>query len=384
MTRGGPPAPAPRVLGLAHVASCSFLASRLAPGAAFWLALAGGIALARTGERHGLRAGYGASLAAVVQAVALSGPARVNAPLTQALNAPLIGRLHGRGAGFGGLLGACLAIRLAHYAVLNLLFVVVVVGGVDEYVDTYDRIAGWLRILPEGATAAFVLTLLMNLLLAVFYSVVQVLAIRRALRRWNVPAGEAEPTEQKGLAVAALPTRVAALLMVLAAVAAWAVMLAALSWAVLAWVTGALAVVWVATRAWDRQVIALGFALAAALAIGAIVPGLIGAVELDGAAQRAARGALLVLTATWARAAAGAEGFRSVARRGLWTVRAVPGAGEAARITDALESDARLAPAARALADELKDVEQSPGPIADALSDWIAAEAGRYEAPRPA
>ena len=48
-------------------------------------------------QRHGLRAGYGASLAAVVQTVALIGPARVNGPLTQALNAPVVGRLQARG-----------------------------------------------------------------------------------------------------------------------------------------------------------------------------------------------------------------------------------------------------------------------------------------------
>src|SRR5688500_2203469 len=172
------------LLGLAHVATVSFLASRLTPSGQFWAALAGGIALARAGAVHGLRAGYGASCAAMVETVALIGPARVNGPLTQALNAPLVGRLDGRGAGFATQFVACLAIRLAHYVLLAALFVWLVVGGFDAYVETYDQIADFLRFLPQGATAAIVLTVLSNLAVAAFYSAVQVLAYRRALRRW--------------------------------------------------------------------------------------------------------------------------------------------------------------------------------------------------------
>ena len=37
---------APTTTGLAHVATVSFLAARAAPSAQFWIALAGGIALA--------------------------------------------------------------------------------------------------------------------------------------------------------------------------------------------------------------------------------------------------------------------------------------------------------------------------------------------------
>ena len=147
-------------LGLAHVASCSFLASRLAPSGQFLLALGGGVALARAGPAHGLRAGYGASVAAMVQTVALIGPARFNAPLTQALNAPVLGRLQARGASRAARLAAVLGIRLVHYAILNVIFVALVVGGLDEYVATYDKIAGFLRVLPEGQTAAIVLTML--------------------------------------------------------------------------------------------------------------------------------------------------------------------------------------------------------------------------------
>ena len=83
--------------GLAHVATVSFLGSRVAPSAPFWLALPGGVALARAAARRGLRAGYGASAAAMLQTVAVMGPARINNPLTQAITAPLLGRMEARG-----------------------------------------------------------------------------------------------------------------------------------------------------------------------------------------------------------------------------------------------------------------------------------------------
>src|SRR5215212_6827225 len=80
--------------GLTHVATVSFLASRAAPGGQFWLALGGGVALARAAALRGAATGYGAAAAALLQSVAVMGPARINGPLTQALNAPVLGRLH--------------------------------------------------------------------------------------------------------------------------------------------------------------------------------------------------------------------------------------------------------------------------------------------------
>jgi hypothetical protein len=100
--------------GLAHVATVSFLAARAAPSAQVWLALAGGIGLARAAALTGLRTGYGASAAAMLQTVAVMGPARVNGPLTQALTAPMLGALHRRGARLPAQIAACFAIRLAH------------------------------------------------------------------------------------------------------------------------------------------------------------------------------------------------------------------------------------------------------------------------------
>jgi hypothetical protein len=370
---------APTLPGLAHVASCSFLAARLVPSGHFWVALAGGIALARAGERHGLRAGYGASLSAVLQTVALIGPARVNGPLTQALNAPVIGRLQGRGASRLARLAACLGIRLVHYAVVNLVFVLVVVGGVDAYVATYDKIAEFTRVLPTGATAAFVLTVVGAIGWGTFYSTVQVLAYERALARWPAepePGGEphAAPGEARRV-----PRRTVAIL--LAVAAAWVALLANTDPLVLAIVAGALTVAWLVTWTFPRDVVVVGFSLAAALAVGALLPAVIGAVDFDDAARRAARVVLLVLTATWARAAIGAPGLRRAAHRGLWRARRLPSVAEAADITARLESDTRLADAGRALVDQMRDVPQRPLPVADALTAWVAGEAAAYEAP---
>ena len=38
----------------------------------------------------------------MLQTVAVMGPARINAPLTQALTAPMLGALHRRGTGVAG------------------------------------------------------------------------------------------------------------------------------------------------------------------------------------------------------------------------------------------------------------------------------------------
>ena len=65
------------------------------------MALAGGTALARVGAVHGARRGFGASLAAMLETVAIMGPARFGVPLTQAVSAPLLGAMEGRGRGPG-------------------------------------------------------------------------------------------------------------------------------------------------------------------------------------------------------------------------------------------------------------------------------------------
>src|SRR6266545_7525123 len=100
--------------GLAHVATVSFLASRAVPSVGFWVALAGGVALARAALRDGVRRGYGASVAATLQTIALIGPARFSVPLTQGLTAPLVGALERRAAPALWQVLACGAIRFVH------------------------------------------------------------------------------------------------------------------------------------------------------------------------------------------------------------------------------------------------------------------------------
>lgn len=375
---------ADRLSGLAHVATCSFLASRIAPSAQFWIALGGGVALARAGARHGLRAGYGASLASVVQTVAMIGPLRVSGPLTQALNAPLVGWLQGRRSPFALVLAACLGIRLVHYAVLNVAFVLVVIGGLDEYVATYDKIAGFLRVLPEGEAWAIGLTIAMAIVWGLFYSVVQVLAYARALSRWpqDPPPAAAPAPAEDGLDEPAPwaevtpegPMRTHPWFVVVLALGAFAVLLSGTEWRVLGAVAAGLAVVWIGTRAYDWPAIRLGLILAALFAFGALGPAIVGAVPWADAGARAVRAALLVLVATWARAAAGADGVRRVARTMLRGLRL----RHAARLTGELESDRRLGAAGRSLIDELRDVEKSPIPMADALTAWVAAESARH------
>src|SRR3954452_15465018 len=124
------------------------------------------------------------------QTVAVMGPARVNGPLTQALTAPLLGALHRRGTRVPVQIAACFMIRPTHYVVLTAALVWIVLGGLDAYVGSYDTLTGWLGILPEGQRGALIVTAVLNVGLAVFYSVPQVLVYRWALGSWP-----AEPSE---------------------------------------------------------------------------------------------------------------------------------------------------------------------------------------------
>jgi len=99
--------------GLAHLAAVSYLGSRLAPTGGYCVALAGGVAVARATARHGLRVGYGASMAGLAQSVAIMGPARLSIPLTQAVSAPLMGALEGRRARLITQIAVAAVVRMA-------------------------------------------------------------------------------------------------------------------------------------------------------------------------------------------------------------------------------------------------------------------------------
>jgi hypothetical protein len=174
----------PDVVGPAHVGVVSFLAARATPTGGFWIALAGGVALARVAERRGARLGFGASAAAMLETVAIIGPARFGVPLTQALTAPMLGRLHARGVGFWPQLAACALVRLLHNAATTAFFIWVIAGGLDAYAGTYDAIGRRIGI-EVGTADAVVLTLVSLLVWAAFASTVQVLVYRRGLNTWK-------------------------------------------------------------------------------------------------------------------------------------------------------------------------------------------------------
>jgi hypothetical protein len=364
--------------GLAHVATASFLASRISPTAGFWIALAGGLALARIGQERGARVGYGASIAAMLQTVAVMGPIRFGIPFTQALTAPLLGRLEARGRPASAQILACAAIRLVQTAVFVAFAVLVLVGGVDAYTDTYDSVASWMPLLPEGTRAALIATGVGLLAWAAFASTVQVLVYRRGLHRWPSDS----PHESRDAAREPLdegrrrfdPRAVA-----LAAAIAFALLMSSTRWPLLAGVTAWLAVAWWAARA-DRDVIAVGLAIAGTLAIGIFVFAVIGGAGLDLALRRASRAGLLVLVATWLRAAAGAAGLREVSRRTLRRLRALPATREAAIVLDELGTGRQLGPAASSILEELRPVPKRPIPVLDAVLRWVVAESSRFRA----
>ena len=392
-----PPSPhlaPPEVAGPAHVGVVSFLAARAAPTGGFWIALAGGVALARVAERRGARVGFGASAASMLETVAIIGPARFGVPLTQALTAPLLGRLHARDVGFWLQLAACALIRLVHNAATTAFFIWVIAGGLDAYAGTYDSIGRRVGI-EVGTADAVVLTLLSLLAWSAFASTVQVLVYRRGLCTWAEPGAERQHQgdgDQAGWSVSVAenathtyhPRRFDPRLVTLSAVVAFALLLGSTEWALLGAMSAWLAGAWLLSRA-DRDPVPAGLVFAAILAAGAFVFALGGGLGLDTALRRALRAALLVLVATWLRAAAGATGLREVSRRALARVRRIPSAVEASAVLDAIASERRLADAARSLAALVGEAPLRPRPLVDAVLAWVQreSEAFRASAPEP-
>jgi hypothetical protein len=375
------PAEDREVPGLAHVATVSFLGSRAAPSIGFWVALAGGVALARVGERRGVRLGYGASLAAMLQTVAMIGPARFGVPLTQALTAPLLGALERRATPVGWQVVACGAIRFAHVTLTSAFAIFVLTGGIDVYTKSYESLTGWLGVFPEGRDAALALTALGILAWTIFASIVQVLVYRRGLTSW--PAGSRRGELRPPDPVGGTPGRFDPRAVALAAAIAFALLVSGSSWPLLAAVGGWLALASVASGG-DRSVVRAGVALS--LLLGAGVSGftLLGGIGAEAALRRGLRAALLVLVATWLRYAAGAGGLREVSRRMLGALRRLPTAQEAASVLDRLGSGGQLAPAVRSMFAELRATPTRPVPVLDAVLGWVAAESRRFRPAEPA
>jgi len=368
--------PTQAAVGPAQVATAAFVASRAVPAGGFVVALAAGVALARVAQRRGARAGWGASIAATLQAIAIMGPSRVGVPLTQALSAPLLGRMEacGRGALAQGLVVG--GVRLLHN-VATAAFAIWVVLGLEAYAGGYDAVLGRvLPFLPPGTDGALLATAIGLLLWTLVASVVQTVVYRRGLHRW--PSGEprAHPVSDPGAGHAAHAPRFDPRAVVLAALVAFAVLLASLSWIVLGAVAAWLAVSAVLARG-DASVVRPGLVLVAALALGTLVAGLVGGLGIELSLQRAARAGLLVLVAVWMRSAAGEEGLREVFRRALHRLRGLPGARETAALLGALGTTRDLADAGRRLVARLEDVPRAPVALTDAVLDWVVAEAGR-------
>jgi hypothetical protein len=386
MATEAPPAPA----GPAHVAVVSFLAARAAPTGGFWIGLAGGVALARLAERRGARLGFGASAAAMLETVAIIGPARFGIPLTQAATAPLLGRLEARRVRVALQVLACAAIRLLHNTATTAFFIWIITGGLDAYAGTYDALGRYVGI-EIGTADALALTAATLLAWAAFASIVQVLVYRRGLRDWDSREdGSAEPDAAETAAAAAADTPAVEAgprprsfdprAIAVAAAIAFVLLLASTEWVLLAAVAGWLALVWAVSRA-DREPVPTGLLFAVILAAGALLFTLGGGLGLDMALRRAARAALLVLVATWLRAAAGAEGLREVSRRALGRLRRVPAAPEAAQVLDGIASEGRLAAAGRTLAAQLGSVPMRPLAVLDAVLGWVVREAAAFRPP---
>jgi hypothetical protein len=378
MATAAPAVPA----GPAYVAVVSFLAARGAPTGGFWIALAGGVALARVAERLGARLGFGASVAAMLETVAIIGPARLGIPFTQAATAPMLGRLEARRWPPLPQIIACGAIRLLHNTATTAFFIWVITGGLDAYAGTYDAIGRRVGI-EVGTADALALTVAGLLVWAAFASTVQVLVYRRGLRGWDGIAIEAGPSGSHEAAVvgaaAERPRRFDPRAIALAAAVAFVLLLSSTAWLLLAAVTAWLALAWVVSKP-DREPLVTGLVFAALLGGGAFVFALGGGLGLDVALRRTARAALLVLVATWLRGAAGADGLREVSRRALGRLHRIPAAREAALVLDQIASEGRLAAAGRALADQLSGVAKRPLPLLDAVLGWVVRESSRFRA----
>jgi hypothetical protein len=381
------PATEREAAGLAHLGAVSFLGSRLAPTGAFWVALAGGVAVARAAARGGLRVGIGTSVAALAQTVAIMGPTRISLPLTQAITAPLVGRMEARRTPVWAQVLAVATIRSAIGLFWTAFFIWVILGGLDSYTGGYDWITDRVDWLPKGDSGALILSVAGIALWAPFASIVQVLVYRRGLHAWpdtpaDVEEGADPPDERPPRPRRPAPMRLDPRAVTLAACVAWALLIVSTGWALLAGVTAWLALAWLVARP-ERDFVRIGVLIAAVLGVSALVSGLIAGLPIETTLARAARATLLVAVATWFRAAAGTPGIREVSQRVLGRLRrAVPGAREAATLLGDLGSADVLLPAGRAFADELHGVRRRPGPVLDAVLRWVVDESRRFR-PQP-
>jgi hypothetical protein len=376
--------------GLAHVATASFLASRATPSGGFAIALAGGVAVARTAQQWGLRMGAGASLAAMLQTIAIMGPLRVTIPLTQAVSAPLLGSMEGKGRSTAAQFAVTFAIRAAQN-LTGLLFYVLVIAGIDAYFASFSRILGFIPFMPDGDRTVLIGSAVLFAAWAVGASVIQVLVYQRGLRRWPAedppppdgPAGPAPASDVVSPHQHPVARQFDPRAVVLAAALAFVILLTGTWWPMLGAVALWLAIAWAFSRG-NPAVVKPGLVLTGIVVLGTLIPGIIGGIGLEITLRRVVRAALLVLVATWMGYAAGEDGLREVFRRGLRRLRRIPALSEAGIVLEGLGSTTGLVASGKRLAQRLKGVEPEPIPITDAVLDWVAGESGRHAPGRPA
>ena len=143
--------------------------------------------------------------------------------------------------------------------------------------------------------------------------------------------------------------------MALAAAIAFGLLVSSISWAVLGAVAAWLAAAALVSRG-DRTVVPLGAGLAMVLGTVVFSIAMLGGQGIEDSLARGTRAALLVLVATWLRAAAGTIGLREVSRRALGRLRRVPAATEAVLLMDQLGSGRQLGAAARSVLVALRAV----------------------------
>ncbi|HEV2752398.1 MAG TPA: hypothetical protein VGV36_01045 [Solirubrobacteraceae bacterium] len=357
--------------GLANVAAMTFLAARAVPGG-FVVALAGGVPLARAAQRHGTRAGYAAAGASLIETMAVMGPARMGIPVPHAASAPALGALERRGAALLALALTGAAIRFAYYIATSAFYILVLVG-LDAYSGTYEAVRQTLTVLPAGDAAAILFTAAFLALWSLAAGLIQAWVLRRGLRRW--PDAERQPGERP----AAAPERrglADSRAVVGAGLVAIAITLATTEPVALALVAAWLLAAWLLVRAGARS-FAGGLALAAPLALSTLAFGLVGGLGGEVALRRAARVALLVLTAVWLRSAAGAAGLRAISLRAVRRLRRLPTLALSARVLGASAGVGDYGDSARRLGRRMRSARKRPAALLGAALGWIAAEAGR-------
>jgi hypothetical protein len=366
--------------GLAHVASLAFLATRVAPPLGFPLSVAGGTALARAGAGS-LRSGYGVALAAVLETVAIAGPNRLGGPLTSALTAPLIGHLHSRGHRNVVQMAACAGLRFIYTAATTAVFIFVLSGGPRAYAGAYDRVVAPLPLLPMGAAASILVTAAGLVTWALLAGVVQVLTCGRALGHWREgeDRGDGRPIDPPDPSATGTKT-FDPRAVVAAAVLAFAGLLATLSWSGVVVSAAWLGCAWLLSQP-DREPLGVGLPLAVVLGLLAALISLLSDPGIERVLQLGLRASLLVLVATWLRAATGEVGFREVARRALWRLRFIPATAEAGSVLAQLGPKPRVATAVRRLNAIVSQSRRTPAGLLDSVLRWVAAEADRFRPP---